>query len=218
MDLVHQRTLMELHQKVYPKNVVVGWFSTYPRVTTADNLFHSFFSSQFQTASGPPMVLLTLDCLLTAPLTSGITTYVSRPLDLSISPDGVGMQFVQVPSTVLSEDLEVLNLTTIASAAAPTTSSPMTPVASSFARLREMIDTILPYVEAVASGQIVGDNAVGRQLARALADMPQMGQDAFAQLCMDGTQDVLLAAFLANLLRTHITLADKLGTAQLPIA
>lgn len=51
MDLVHQKTLLELNQKVNPKQGVVGWFSTYPVVTTADNLIHSFFASKYQTVS-----------------------------------------------------------------------------------------------------------------------------------------------------------------------
>ena len=48
MDLIHQKTLLELHQRVHPKLSVVGWFSTYPTVVTADNLFHSFFLQTYQ--------------------------------------------------------------------------------------------------------------------------------------------------------------------------
>jgi len=51
MDLIHQRTLLELNQKVHPKLQVVGWFSTYPTVVTADNLFHSFFLQTYQSVS-----------------------------------------------------------------------------------------------------------------------------------------------------------------------
>lgn len=58
---------------------------------------------------------------------------------------------------------------------------------------------------------------MGRQLAEAVAQLPKLTKGEMQQLCADDAQNVLLTSYLANLLRTHITLADKLGTAQLPI-
>ena len=44
-----------------------------------------------------------------------------------------------------------------------------------------------------------------------------MSQEEMRQICADGAQDVVLATYLAHLLRTHVALGEKLGTAQLPI-
>jgi hypothetical protein len=35
--------------------------------------------------------------------------------------------------------------------------------------------------------------------------------------CLCSVQDVLLVMYLANLVRTHVALADKLGTQALPL-
>lgn len=66
-------------------------------------------------------------------------------------------------------------------------------------------------------GRRPADVAVGRKIAATLADMPQMSKVTMRQICTDGAQEVLLAAYLTSLVRTHVALGEKLGTSQLPI-
>lgn len=63
----------------------------------------------------------------------------------------------------------------------------------------------------------MGDRHVGRYLADTVDAVPQLGQEELEKLCHENTQDVLLVMYLANLVRTHVALADKLGTQALPL-
>jgi len=47
--------------------------------------------------------------------------------------------------------------------------------------------------------------------------VPQLDREELEKLFHDNVQDVLLVMYLANLVRTHIALADKLGTQALPL-
>lgn len=67
------------------------------------------------------------------------------------------------------------------------------------------------------NGKRKGDLAVGRYLADTCAAVPYVRKEDLEQLVQDNTQDALLVMYLANLVRAHVALADKLGTAALPL-
>lgn len=69
----------------------------------------------------------------------------------------------------------------------------------------------------VQSGKQKGDINVGRYLADTCAAVPYIRKEDFEQLLQDNTQDALLVMYLSNLVKAHVALADKLGTAALPI-
>jgi translation initiation factor 3 subunit F len=73
------------------------------------------------------------------------------------------------------------------------------------------------FVSEMQSGRQKGDINVGRYLADTCAAVPYIRKEDFEQLLQDNTQDALLVMYLANLVRAHVALADKLGTAALPI-
>lgn len=61
------------------------------------------------------------------------------------------------------------------------------------------------------------DRNIGRYLADTVDAVPQLDREELEKLFHDNVQDVLLVMYLANLVRTHIALADKLGTQALPL-
>ena len=69
----------------------------------------------------------------------------------------------------------------------------------------------------VQSGKQKGDINVGRYLADTCAAVPYIRKEDFEQLLQDNTQDALLVMYLSDLVKAHVALADKLGTAALPI-
>lgn len=69
----------------------------------------------------------------------------------------------------------------------------------------------------VQNGKQKGDISVGRYLADTCAAVPYIRKEDFEQLLQDNTQDALLVMYLSNLVKAHVALADKLGTAALPI-
>lgn len=91
---------------------------------------------------------------------------------------------------------------------------------SSLRRLKKLLDTVAGYVEDVASGKREGNEAVGRQIADALASVPVMDADRLALAGATGTsidtaiKDVLMVTYLSNLAAVHLKIAERI--AQLP--
>lgn len=80
-----------------------------------------------------------------------------------------------------------------------------------------LYECCLHFVFRVQSGKQKGDINVGRYLADTCAAVPYIRKEDFEQLLQDNTQDALLVMYLSNLVKAHVALADKLGTAALPI-
>ena len=72
-------------------------------------------------------------------------------------------------------------------------------------------------VVCMQSGRRPADVGVGRQLADAVAGVPHMARPEFEAMLTDAAQDGMLVMYLSNLVRAHLALADKLGTAALPL-
>lgn len=70
---------------------------------------------------------------------------------------------------------------------------------------------------AVQAGKCKGDATIGRYLADTMAVVPHLDVSDFEKLFNEGVQDALLVSYLSHLVRSHISLAEKLGTSALPI-
>jgi translation initiation factor 3 subunit F len=50
-----------------------------------------------------------------------------------------------------------------------------------------------------------------------MAAVPHLQPEAFEGMFNESVQDVLLVTYLSNLVRAQVSLAEKLGTSQLPV-
>ena len=93
-------------------------------------------------------MLLTVDCLLhDGPL--GMHAYVSRPLDLPTSQDGVGMLFAETECRIVTDDLEVLGPNVITALETPAQGDDTGRVQRALEQLRLLVDGMLAYVDGV---------------------------------------------------------------------
>jgi hypothetical protein len=67
------------------------------------------------------------------------------------------------------------------------------------------------------AGRAKADPAIGRHLADTLALIPRLEPSEFERMFNEGIQDQLLVDYFANLVRTQVALAERLGTAALPL-
>ena len=67
------------------------------------------------------------------------------------------------------------------------------------------------------AGKRQGDAAVGRYLADTLAVVPHFEVADFERMFNEGIQDDLLLSYFAHLVRSQVSLAERLGTAALPL-
>lgn len=67
------------------------------------------------------------------------------------------------------------------------------------------------------TGKRPADITLGRYLADTMTGIPRFGPEEFETMLTDSAQDSLLIMYLSNLVRAHLALSDRLGTAALPL-
>ncbi|KAF8063040.1 TIF3F1 [Scenedesmus sp. PABB004] len=214
VDIVHHRTMHELHQRVAPNQIIVGWFSTGGAVGSSDALIQEHYSKEVSTAHGP--VHLRLDTSL-AQDSLACSAYVSRSLGLGDKP--LAVEFVEVPTDVLAGEVERVGANLLVSGD-PEKGRPVAEqetLATSVTRLVALLGQAQAYVEDVLAGRRAGDAAVGRYLADTLAGLPHFEAAEFERIFNEGVQDDLLLTYFAHLVRSQVSLAERLGTSALPL-
>eukprot|EP00775_Hariotina_reticulata_P007183 gene7183-7397_t len=214
VDIVHHRTMHELHQRVAPSQAIVGWFSTGSAVSSSDALIQEHYAKEVASSHGP--VHLRLDASLQQDRLPA-QTYVSKAL--SLGDKAVAMEFVEVPCDVLFGDVERagVNLLVTGDPEKPKSLTDQDTLSSSVTRLLGLLTKAEQYVQDVTAGRRPGDASVGRYLADTLAVVPHLEVADFERLFNEGVQDGLLLSYFAHLVRSQVSLAERLGTAALPI-
>lgn len=214
VDIVHHRTMHDLHQRVAPQQTIVGWFSTGGAVTTSDALIQEHYSKEVTVQHGP--VHLRVDTSL-AQDGLGVAAYLSRSLGLG--DRSLAMEFVEVPANVLYGEVERVGVNLLVSGETDK-GRPLAEqetLAASVQRLLGLLAKARAYVDDVLAGRRKGDAAIGRYLADTLAVVPRLEPAEFERLFNEGMQDDLLLSYFAHLVRSQVALAERLGTNALPL-
>lgn len=213
VDIVHHKTMFELNQRVAPSQTIVGWFSSGSSINSSDALIQDFYTKEV--ASGSP-VHLVLDTALAGDHV-GVSAYISRSLALGDKP--LATEFVQVPCDVQYTEVEKVGVDLLVSGdhekGRPLDGQDGLLV--SLHRLQQLVKEAQQYVDAVLAGKQKGDAAIGRYLADTLAVVPHFEPEAFERMFNEGVQDDLLLSYFAHLVRSQVSLAERLGTAALPL-
>ncbi|MEW5296894.1 MAG: hypothetical protein WDW36_000141 [Sanguina aurantia] len=213
LDIAHHKTMYELHQKVSPHELIVGWFATGPNLYSSDALIQEFYSKEGASPSSSVHILL--DTTLSGKRSHGAQAFTSRLL--SLGDKVLATEFVEVPLEVLYADIERVGADLLMTGPTTKSLSEEETLATSLTRLSSVLDTVYSYVDDVVEGRAKGDPALGTFLSDTLAAVPALPKPEFERLLNDSVQDVMTVSYLANLMRTHTALAERLGTAALPI-
>ncbi len=90
LDIDFHRTMFELHQRVNPKEVIIGWYATGDGITSTDTLIHDFYGHE---TVNPVHVTVDTTFSGTAEV---VNAYVGAPVTLSTANGSIGMQFQRV--------------------------------------------------------------------------------------------------------------------------
>jgi len=224
MDQDYHKQMLALRQKVSPREVVVGWFSTGDDINTTSAVIHAFYctkESKFTpTAVLPGPVHLLVDTnLASAQQSFFIKSFVNVRTNIADSL----LQFHEVPLRVQTSAAEKSGISQLMQARRATreaTNAGQTPkdmgsIDGFEGGLKELLGLfrrIQEYVRAASSGQVQGDLAVGRGLTAALCSEPVIDLEAVEQLCNSSLQDALMVVYLSNLTRTQISIAEKINS------
>uniref|UniRef100_A0ACD5Z2T5 Uncharacterized protein n=1 Tax=Avena sativa TaxID=4498 RepID=A0ACD5Z2T5_AVESA len=205
LDIEYHHNMYVSHQKVNPKEVIVGWFSTGFGVSGGSTLIHEFYSREVQSP-----IHLTVDTGFTMGEAS-IKAYVSS--NLSLGDRHLAAQFQEIPLDLKMLDAEKVGFELLKSTMVDKLPNDLEGMESSMQKLYLLIDEIYKYSDDVVEGRVAGDNKIGRFIADAVSSMPKLSPSSFDRLFNDRVQDNLALVYLSSITRTQIAVAEKLNTA-----
>ncbi|KAF9077011.1 eukaryotic translation initiation factor 3 [Rhodocollybia butyracea] len=209
VDMEYHRTMYELHHKVNPKEVIVGWYSTGSNLNTYSALIQNFYS---QETTPHQAIHVSLDTGVEPGQPAGVKGYVSSPVGVFPKPENC--VFVPVPVELQFRDSERRGVDLLTSTAVSENSTSQQPLSdleileSSIQSVTSMIDRVLGYVRAVLAGETKGDPAIGRYLMDTLgASTDDLEKGGFN----GRLQDTLMISYLANLVRAQAEVSSRLA-------
>ncbi|KTG44341.1 hypothetical protein cypCar_00010967 [Cyprinus carpio] len=210
VDMEFAKNMYELHKKVSPSEVIIGWYATGYDITEHSVLIHEYYSRE-----APNPIHLTVDTALQSNKMN-IRAYVSS--QMGVPGKTVGVMFTPLTVKYIYYDTERiggLNALSIVDLLQRTRESPsrtnglttdLAQVASAAGRVQEMLSTVLSYIEDVLSGKVMADNSVGRYLMDLVNKVPKITAEDFESMLNSNINDLLMVTYLANLTQAQIAL------------
>ncbi|KAG1064120.1 hypothetical protein G6F42_027067 [Rhizopus arrhizus] len=157
LDKEHYRNMYELHQRVNPEEVILGWYTAGADLSPACTPVHSFFAEDVAPFQ-PIHVTIDTDALVKTS-DMGLRAYASAPVGFSTNPGDC--LFLPIPCEVKYLDAERSGLDMLASAksnesrSAPLISD-MDHLEIAITKLQEMLERISKYVDSVVVSHYSG--------------------------------------------------------------
>lgn len=205
LDIDYHHNMLSSHQKVNPKEVIVGWFSTGSGVTGGSALIHEFYSRE---VTNP--VHLIVD---TGFSNGGAAIKAFVSVSLSLGDQQLAAQFQEVQLDLRMVEAERVGFDVLKTTMVDKLPSDLEGMEASMERLLALIDDVYKYVDEVVEGRVAPDNRIGRYIADTVASIPKLPPQVFDKLVNDSLQDQLFLLYLSSITRTQLTLAEKLNTA-----
>ncbi|KAK6468559.1 eukaryotic translation initiation factor 3 subunit F-like [Huso huso] len=207
VDMEFAKNMYELHKKVSPSEVIVGWYATGFDITEHSVLIHEYYSREAQNP-----IHLTVDTALQSGRMN-IRAYVSA--QMGVPSKTVGVMFSPLTVKYVYFDTERIGVDLLQrTRTSPSRSKGLTTdleqVGSAAARIQDMLTTVLSYTEDVLSGKVTPDNTVGRFLMDLVNKVPKITAEDFESMLNSNINDLLMVTYLANLTRAQIALNEKL--------
>lgn len=211
VDTEYHRTMYELHRKVNPKEVIVGWYSTGSNLNTYSALIQNFYSLE---TAPLPAVHVTLNTGIVEGEEAGVRAYVSSPV--GVMPKAENCVFVPVPVELqfLHEaERSGFDLLINASESSSSTTSHQVPdlevLETAILNVLSMLDRVLAYVQSVLRGETKGDPVIGRYLMDTLGSSVGMGEEVNG---FNGSlQDTIMFSYLSSLARSQAEVSARLA-------
>ncbi|XP_049625339.1 eukaryotic translation initiation factor 3 subunit F-like [Suncus etruscus] len=207
VDKEFAKNMYELHKKVSPNELILGWYATGHGITEHSVLIHEYYSRE-----APNPIHLTVDASLQNGQMS-IKAYVSTLMGVH----GRTMEVMFTPLTVkyAYHDTERIGVDLIMKTCFNANrviglSSDLQQVGGASARIQDALSTVLQYAEDVLSRKVSADNTVGRFLMSLVNQVPKIVPDDFEIMLNSNINDLLMVTYLANLTQSQIALNEKL--------
>ncbi|KAI8097269.1 maintenance of mitochondrial structure and function-domain-containing protein [Halteromyces radiatus] len=210
LDEDHYKTMLELHRKVNPEELILGWYTAGEKVTPVASALQTSFA-QDCAPFNPIHITIDPEALFnTSGL--GLNAYTTAPVGFSNDGD---CMFLPVPCDIKYLDAERSGLEMLASAKTSESRtasllSDMDHLEVAIVQLQDLLDKISKYVDNVVAGKTQPNNSIGRYIMDTVSVVPKIDGAAFEKMFNSHLQDLLMVVYLANMTRTQLSVAEKL--------
>ncbi|KAK9723011.1 hypothetical protein K7432_002261 [Basidiobolus ranarum] len=209
VDMEYHRTMYELHQRVNPKEVIVGWYATGGALNSYSALIQDFYSREVTPFQA---VHLTMDTNLTND-NLGVQAFTSSPIGVDAKAENC--MFLPVPCEIKYGDseksgLDILSLTKESPKSTSSIVSDMDNLERAIVMLQEMLERVVTYVDSVLEGKTPANNTIGRFLMDTVSVVPKIDASSFEKLFNSHLQDLLMVVYLTNMTRAQLSIANSL--------
>ena len=177
VDMDYQKTMLALHLRANPREVLVGWYATSSELNTFSALIQNFYSQQGDGTFPHPAVHLTVS----AEPGQGpeARTYISAPIGVTAERSADSCLFIPVPHEIKYGDAERSGLELISSAKEREDRSAgvITDVESlerNIEYVLEMLERVRTYVSDVLDEDAEPSTALGQFLLNTLSLAPRV--------------------------------------------
>ncbi|XP_039215962.1 eukaryotic translation initiation factor 3 subunit F [Crotalus tigris] len=207
VDMEFAKNMYELHKKVSPSEIILGWYATGHDITEHSVLIHEYYSRE---AHNP--IHLTVDTSLQNGRMS-IKAYISTTMGVPGKTMGVMFTPLTVKSSYYDTErigVDLVMKTCFSPNRVINLSSDLQQVGIASVQIQDTLSTVLQYAEDVLSGKVTADNTVGRFLMDLVNQVPKISPEDFETMLNSNINDLLMVTYLANLTQSQIALNEKI--------
>ncbi|KNC78751.1 hypothetical protein SARC_08832 [Sphaeroforma arctica JP610] len=208
VNMEFHQTMFQLHQKVNPREQIVGWYATGNTISSHSVLIHEFYGRETRSP-----VHLTLNTELKSGDPLAVKCYSSSPI--GAPNNATGVVFTPVESELRYLEAERVGLDTLErSKDAPNgTLALMTEteqLEKAIVKMLEMVGHVKDYVTQVLDGRLeTPNNQVGRHLMEVISSVPEVEGLTLDKMFNNSLLDVMMIVYLSNITRTQLKIAER---------
>ena len=180
VDMEYQKSMLALHLKANPREILIGWYATSSELNTFSALIQNFYGGQGDGTWPHPAIHLTVST--EAGKDVEVRTYVSAPVGVTAERAADSAAFVPVPCEIRYGEAEKSGLELVSGIknSEDRTALVQTDIESlenAIIEVLEMLDRVSRYVEAVIDEEAPPSTALGQFLLNALALAPKVNPE-----------------------------------------
>ncbi|KAK3879951.1 hypothetical protein Pcinc_015515 [Petrolisthes cinctipes] len=207
VELDFAKDMYELHRKVNPGEVIVGWWATGHEITDHSLLIHDYYS---RITTSP--IHLTVDTTLHGGRMN-IKGYVSA--SMGVPGRTPGTMFAPIPVEVISYAPEIVGTSVTQKSKyirqrIVESTTDLHQIFEATQNMETTLDVLISYVDDVLSGKVTADNYIGRELTKMVNQVPKMSAHEFEEMLNTNMKDLLMVIYLSQLTKVNVSLNEKL--------
>jgi len=208
VDMEFAKAMYELHKKVNPSEVIVGWYATGADVTGHSVLIHDYYSRE---TNNP--IHLTVDTSLSE---GKVVWQAFISLPYGVPSKNMGIMFTPCRVEIVGYEPELVGMKICQKTKHnKQRSAEIVPdldmISNAIQEMLQLTDVVISYVDDVLSNRKAADSSIGRTLMDIIQSLPPMDPEEFVDMINTSMKDILMIVYLSQLIRSQTALQEKVA-------